>query len=169
MNPETKIETPFNRFVGAAIDDGLWFALFFYIVSFLPTSVYEDSPEVLGIILIVVASGWLNYFAFAESKWGMTVGKKVMGMRVLAGDGSKATFGACSVRNVMRPIDYLIIGPVMIAKTKRHQRLGDKLADTIVVRERHEYKPPPKTAASEAPQTPAGEDTPLTEREHRPL
>jgi uncharacterized RDD family membrane protein YckC len=167
MNPELKIETPFNRFVGAAIDDGLWFALFFYIVGFLPTSVYKDSPEVLGIILIVIASGWLNYFAIAESKWGMTVGKKVMGMRVLADDGGKATFGACSIRNVLRPLDYLIIGPVMIANTKRHQRLGDKLGHTIVIREREEYKPPPPRA--EAPVTAPGEDTPLTEREHRPL
>jgi uncharacterized RDD family membrane protein YckC len=166
MDPDPRIETPFNRFVGAAIDDGLWFALFIYIISFLPTSVYEDSPEVLGIILIAVASGWLNYFAFAESKWGMTVGKKVMGMRVLSGDGSKASFGACSIRNVLRPIDYLIIGPVMIANTERHQRLGDKLGDTIVVRERQEYKPPPMRA--EAPAA-AGEDTPLTEREHRLL
>jgi uncharacterized RDD family membrane protein YckC len=168
VEPTAPIETPFNRFVGAAIDDGLWFALFFYIVGFLPTSVYEDSPEVLGIILIVIASGWLNYFAIAESKWGMTVGKKVMGMRVLADDGGKATFGACSIRNVLRPLDYLIIGPVMIARTERHQRLGDKLGHTIVVREREEYKPPPPRTATPPPAA-ADEDTPLTEREHRPL
>ena len=55
-------------------------------------------------------------------------------MRVLADDGSKATFGACSIRNVLRPIDYLIIGPVMIATTERHQRLGDKAARTVVIR-----------------------------------
>jgi uncharacterized RDD family membrane protein YckC len=67
---------------------------------------------------------------------------------------------------VLRPIDYLIIGPVMIAKTERHQRLGDKLGDTIVVRERQEYQPPPPR--TEVPAAPA-EDTPLTEREHRPL
>jgi membrane protease YdiL (CAAX protease family)/uncharacterized RDD family membrane protein YckC len=172
VTPEPKLETPFNRFVGAAIDDGLWFALFFYIVGFLPPSVWDDHPEVFVILLIATCSGWLNYFSICETKWGHTIGKKVMGMRVVAEDGSKATFGACSVRNVLRPIDYLLIGPLMIASSRRHQRLGDKLGKTIVIAER-KPRPPAKAAASgdpaPGPLAPSDEDTPLTDRQHKPL
>jgi uncharacterized RDD family membrane protein YckC len=165
VSTESTIESPFNRFVGAAIDDGLWFVAYYYFgFVWLP----PDSASALGISFIVFASLWLNYFTYCESRWGMTVGKKVMGMRVLAGDGGKATFGACSVRNILRPIDYLLIGPVMIARTERHQRLGDKLGDTIVVREREQYRPPPAPQQPSQP-APPDEDTPLTEREHRPL
>jgi uncharacterized RDD family membrane protein YckC len=166
VEPAAPIERPFYRFVGAAIDDGLWFAAFFFVVGYVPSSVWNDHPEILGLLVIVFASLWLNYFAFCESKWGQTLGKRVLGIRVLAGDGSKATFGACSLRNVVRPIDYLLIGPIMIAATERHQRLGDKLGKTVVVCERQAYVP---SSERNAPKPAAETDLPLTEREHRPL
>lgn len=172
MSPEGRqaksLESPFNRFVGAAIDDGLWFAAAFLVLSYIPASVYDDHPETAGILLVVLASLWLNYFAFCESKWGKTVGKHVMGMKVLAGDGDKASFGACSIRNVLRPLDYLLIGPVMIASTARHQRLGDRLGQTIVVSER-----PPTVPVETAGVTAMAKDDedlgPLTDREHARL
>jgi CAAX protease family protein len=165
-----KLESPFNRFVGAAIDDALWFALFVYIVGWLPASVWDDHPEVIVILLIATCSAWLNYFSICETKWGYTLGKKVMGMRVVAQDGSKATFGACSIRNLLRPVDYLLIGPLMISSTARNQRLGDKLGKTIVIAERKPRRPAaaPGGAAAAAMQ-PSADDTPLTDRQHKPL
>ncbi len=166
MEPTAPIERPFYRFVGAAIDDGLWFAAFLFSLTFVPA---DASAEVFGILVLVFASLWLNYFTYCETKWGMTMGKRVLGLRVLAGDESKATFGACSIRNLLRPVDYLLIGPIMIATTGRHQRLGDKLGDTIVVRERQPYAPDSqKRAAARSPEAEA-EDVPLTDREHKPL
>lgn len=166
MSPEgqhaNSLESPFNRFVGAAIDDGLWLAATFLVLSYVPASVYDDHPEAVGIVLVVLASLWLNYFAFCESKWGKTIGKHVMGMKVLGGDGATASFGACSIRNLLRPLDYLVIGPVMIASTPRHQRLGDRIGDTIVVSER-----PPTTPAATVTAMAEEEDlSPLTDREH---
>lgn len=167
MSPESQaalpLESPFNRFVGAAIDDGLWFAAAFFVLGYLPPRFFEDHPEAGGILLVVLASLWLNYFAICESMWGKTVGKHVMGMRVVGGDGGKASFGACSVRNLLRPLDYLIVGPVMIATTARRRRLGDRLADTVVVSER-----PPTEPAAARPEEDEGEKelTPLTDREH---
>ncbi|MFN2612183.1 MAG: type II CAAX prenyl endopeptidase Rce1 family protein [Solirubrobacterales bacterium] len=155
------LESPFNRFVAAAIDDSLWFVAAGYILGYMPQSVYEDHPETVGILLIALASLWLNYFAFCESRWGRTVGKQVMGMRVLAEDGGKASFAACSIRNLLRPADYLIVGPVMIANTARRQRLGDKLGHTVVVSERPPTVPAPAATAVEA-----DDSTPLTDREH---
>ena len=169
METTAPIEKPFYRFVGAAIDDGLWFALFGYFVAYV-LSPTDASAEVYGLSVIVFASLWLNYFTFCETRWGMTMGKRVLGLRVLADDGTKAGFGACSIRNVLRPIDYLLIGPIMIAASDRHQRLGDKLGHTIVVKERQPYVPDSQKRAASAPVPPEGEeDIPLTEREHKPL
>jgi uncharacterized RDD family membrane protein YckC len=160
VTPELRYEIPFNRFVAAAIDDGLWFAAAFQILVRLPSSMYEDHLATVGIILLVFAGLWLLYFGFAEWRWGQTVGKKVMGMRVLTQDGAKIGFGDALLRNVVRPLDYLIIGQVLIATTKRRRRLGDMLAGTVVVTEREPTAPRPARAAQ------ADEDTPLTEREH---
>lgn len=158
------LESPFNRFVGAAIDDGLWLAATFLVLSYIPASVYDDHPEAVGITLVVLASLWLNYFALCESRWGKTIGKHVMGMKVLGGDGATASFGACSIRNLVRPLDYLVIGPVMIASTPRHQRLGDRLGDTIVVSERPATRPA-ATATTTAMEE-EEEELSITDRQH---
>jgi membrane protease YdiL (CAAX protease family)/uncharacterized RDD family membrane protein YckC len=129
-------ESLFNRFVAALIDNVLWIVAIFYFLGYVPASVYEDHPEAVGIALIALLSLWFNYFAFSEWRWGRTVGKHAMGMRVTTLDGGRISFGASSIRNLLRLVDWLLIGWLMIASTERHQRLGDKAAKTVVVRRR---------------------------------
>ena len=50
-------------------------------------------------------------------------------------DTRRAWLGACLLRNLVRPVDFLIfyfVGFVTMALTKRRQRLGDLLAGTEV-------------------------------------
>lgn len=53
-------------------------------------------------------------------------------------DGTPCDFGAALVRNLLRIIDsqpfIYIVGIILIAATDKHQRLGDMLAKTIVVK-----------------------------------
>ncbi len=57
-------------------------------------------------------------------------------------DGRCCTFSAALVRNVMRLVDAFpfgipnLVGLIAVAGTRRHQRLGDLAAQTIVVRSR---------------------------------
>lgn len=90
---------------------------------------------VLGTLSLVV------YELAFEALWaGRTPGKAAFGIRVVNADGSPARFAAVAVRNVLRIIDVLPvgygIGVVLVFVTKRHQRLGDLAAGTIVVRDR---------------------------------
>jgi membrane protease YdiL (CAAX protease family)/uncharacterized RDD family membrane protein YckC len=125
-----------QRSLAALIDNLAWLIVISQIAANIPASVYDDEPVVVGVVFLALLSAWFNYFWFAEWKWGKTIGKAVVGIRVTSEEGGRPGFGPTTIRNVLRLVDVLVIGPVLIADTPRRQRLGDRLAHTVVVRER---------------------------------
>ena len=84
---------------------------------------------------LVFFSLWFNYFAICEWRWGQTIGKNATGIEVRSLDGAgRLTYGQASIRNLLRIVDFFLIGEVMIGATRRKQRLGDLAAKTVVVR-----------------------------------
>jgi uncharacterized RDD family membrane protein YckC len=82
--------------------------------------------------LIFLALG-LIYFFVCEATMAQTIGKKAMGLRVMARDGSAPTVNAISTRTVLRLVDDNLLGLiVMVLSGKRRQRIGDMLAGTTV-------------------------------------
>lgn len=80
---------------------------------------------------------WLVYYAVMEATLGYTVGKMVMGIRVVQKDGSKCTWTSAIVRNLLRIIDGLfvyLVGAILVWSSPTRQRLGDRAADTVVIR-----------------------------------
>lgn len=77
---------------------------------------------------------------FEVTRRGQTPGKRAAGLRVLRASGAPVTFVTSAIRNVLRIVDILpifyAVAMVSIFFTRRHQRLGDIAAGTIVVRER---------------------------------
>ncbi len=79
------------------------------------------------------------YFTVMEGFFGASVGKFAAGIRVVKEDGSKADFGAVLVRNLMRVIDVLplfppyLVGAISVWASPTKQRLGDRVARTVVV------------------------------------
>jgi len=72
-----------------------------------------------------------------EAATGATLGKRLVGIRVVGEDGEHVTFGAAVVRNLVRLVDALffyLVGFVSALLSARGQRLGDRAARTIVVR-----------------------------------
>jgi uncharacterized RDD family membrane protein YckC len=93
----------------------------------------------VGVFSVLVLLDVLGYFVIFEMlSGGRSLGKLAVGLRVVRVDGRPVGFLASLVRNVVRLADYLffLLGLWMILATKRHQRLGDLAAGTIVVRER---------------------------------
>jgi uncharacterized RDD family membrane protein YckC len=82
------------------------------------------------------------YFIVMEAIQGATVGKMVLGIRVVKLDGSDISWGEAIVRNLLRIVDQLpaaipyLLGAVLIWTSPRRQRLEDRLAGTVVVRRR---------------------------------
>ncbi len=123
-----------RRALAATLDNAVWFIGVLMILGWLPIDVAEISNTAAYIGVVVVFSLWFNYFAFAEWRWGQTIGKNAAGLEVRSIDGAeRLTYGQASIRNVLRLIDFFGIGELMIAASKRKQRLGDKAAKTVVV------------------------------------
>ena len=77
------------------------------------------------------------YFTLLEGHGGQTVGKMAVKLRVVReADGSPIDYGAAAVRTVLRIIDGIfiyLIGAILIWSSDKKQRLGDRVAHTIVV------------------------------------
>jgi uncharacterized RDD family membrane protein YckC len=87
--------------------------------------------------LASVSFGVAAFFAFVcESLFGTTLGKAIFGLRVRRTDGTHAGVVRIFVRYLLRPIDILVIGPLLALVTPRHQRLGDVAGGTVVSRSR---------------------------------
>src|SRR5438132_3408910 len=87
-------------------------------------------------ILLLAALG-VAYYTVCEAAAGATLGKRMVGIRVVGEDGEHVTFGAALVRNLVRIVDSLffyLVGFMFALTSKRGQRLGDRAAHTIVVR-----------------------------------
>jgi uncharacterized RDD family membrane protein YckC len=92
-----------------------------------------------AVALLVLASGWLWDVAW-ETQWqGRTPGKRLLGLRVVRRDGRPAGLVESVLRNAARAVEVPLLyapGVLCIALTPRHERLGDMLAGTLVVRDR---------------------------------
>jgi hypothetical protein len=68
-----------------------------------------------------------------------------MKLRVIKDSGRQITLFEAMSRNLLRIVDYLpafyLVGVITMLCTKRHQRLGDLAAGTIVVHERSDEQP----------------------------
>lgn len=86
--------------------------------------------------LLIIALGW-GYPIVFEGLLGGTIGKLILGMRVVNAEGDKIGLGRALVRNLLRIIDALpfayLLGVILVASSDEKQRLGDRVAGTYVV------------------------------------
>lgn len=90
--------------------------------------------------LLTVAGGFLTFGVYSIVAWllvGKTVGKALMGLRVLGQDGRRLTFFQALIRALSYYISglALFIGFLWVLVDDRRQAWHDKLARTIVVYE----------------------------------
>ncbi|MFP8955967.1 RDD family protein [Natrialbaceae archaeon A-CW3] len=108
------------------------------IVVFVPFALLGDAGFFLGTMVIFAIS--IVYAFLLEGLYGYTPGKQLMGLVVVKSDGSNCTVGASVVRNLLLIIDQLpfayLIGLALLFVTEDTQRVGDLVADTVVVKQR---------------------------------
>jgi uncharacterized RDD family membrane protein YckC len=113
--------------------------------------IHYTSPASIAAWAISIA-----YFTILEGTLGATVGKLVVGLRVRTEDGTNAGFGAALVRNLLRVIDAVpyalpyLLGAIFVWTSPRRQRLGDRIANTVVIHQRSRPSPAPATTTSSA-------------------
>ncbi len=143
----------FGRFAAFVLDV---FAVAFVIATFLfnwifiQLAAHTGSPLVaLGIsvaflhqalhgsFVLMSALAFGCTFAFiwiCETLFGTTLGKLLFGLAIRRSTGGRAGPSRVFTRNLLRPIDALVIGGLLALVTPKHQRIGDLAGGTIVVR-----------------------------------
>jgi len=87
----------------------------------------------LGLMFLLM---WA-YTIVQEALWGRTLGKRVLGLRVVAQDGAPIGWMAAITRNLLRTVDMLpfayALGLLSSLFDRNGRRLGDLVAGTVVV------------------------------------
>jgi uncharacterized protein len=134
-----------RRCLASLLDNLVWILFYLWIYVWIVGGAFL-AGDTAGIVAVVVFfSLWFNYFAFCEWRWGQTIGKNATGIEVRSCEGARQrdpsdagaerlTYGQASIRNLLRLVDFFVVGEAMIAADKRKQRLGDKAAKTVVLR-----------------------------------
>lgn len=110
------------------------------IVTLLVMAASRSLGGTIAVALVVALNFamFFGYYIVLEAIGaGQTLGKRAVGIRVVASDGSHAGWGRSVLRNLMRVIDWLPgfygVGIVSLLTTREHRRLGDFVAGTVVV------------------------------------
>jgi uncharacterized protein len=147
-----------RRFAAALLDTLFWLIAF---SLFIPESAFEGSETAGAIAGLVLLTVWFNYFAFCEWRWGQTIGKSMLGLRVMAIDGGRLSWNAAAIRNLFRivelPLALIGVDWAIVNRSPRRQRLGDRAADTLVVREPTTEPAPAPTPTPRPSSPPASE------------
>lgn len=123
--------------------DILFLSIFFFPATYLYSGKWIMGPEehLWGIsdpICLVFLFVIFAYLILMEAYVGWTMGKRILGMRVVDVSGNKIGLSKSITRNLLRLVDGLpafnILGIILIATSQREQRFGDRIAKTYVER-----------------------------------
>ena len=98
------------------------------------------SLDITAALVILVATAVLiGYTITLEWYWrGQTVGKKLLGLRVIDVQGLRLQPQQIVLRNLLRAIDqfplFYLVGGLTVLLNRRFQRVGDWAANTVVTR-----------------------------------
>jgi CAAX protease family protein len=125
-----------RRLLAVVIDNVFWVIL----ITFFILPLAGGSTTAALILTFLSLTAWFNYFAIAEWRWGQTIGKAVLDLRVVPVEANeRLTYNRAAVRNLLRLVDgpLALIGVdyAIVANSPRRQRLGDRAAHTVVLHE----------------------------------
>jgi uncharacterized RDD family membrane protein YckC len=127
----------------AWIADILFLSIFFFPITYWYSGKWIMGPEehLWGIsdpICLVFLFIIFAYLILMEAYVGWTVGKRIMGMRLVDGNSDKIGFSKSVIRNLLRLVDGLpafnLLGIILIVSSPTGQRFGDRVTGTYVIK-----------------------------------
>src|SRR5438093_6509985 len=121
-----------HRWLAAWIDFAVFWIILILAELLLGAELYQRT---LWLWLLV----GLGYYAATEALTGQTIGKKIVGLKVVDEDGQTPNWAQAIKRTVTRilevnPVGGGLLAALIVVLTQDRQRLGDLWADTFVVR-----------------------------------
>ena len=123
--------------------DFLFLSVFFFPATYLYSGKWILNPEdhlwgTTDPICLVFLFIIFAYFILTEAYVGWTVGKKILGMRLVDRIGSKIGLTKSIIRNLLRLVDGLpalnLLGIILIMSSPEGQRFGDRIAKAFVTK-----------------------------------
>lgn len=88
-------------------------------------------------LLLSFLLGWFYNVYFEMGKKAATPGQRAMGLKVASVSGGPVRLPQSMIRNLLRVVDFMpagyLFGFICCLFTRRFQRLGDLVADTVVI------------------------------------
>ncbi len=112
------------------------------ITGSLDMQIHPESETLWYLLAATPATAiyFLYHLALEPLMAGRTPGKRMTGLRVLTPEGVVPTVGALLTRNVFRIVDsmpvFYVVGLLFVMFSRRHVRLGDLAAGTVLAVER---------------------------------
>jgi uncharacterized RDD family membrane protein YckC len=114
------------------------------LLSLALVALAADGLEASGatvVVLVVSTLGLFAYPAVAEGRWGTTVGKAACGLRVVTVEGGPVGVRHGLIRAALQVVDIVllpigVIGAASMLASPLDQRVGDRVAGTVVLRAR---------------------------------
>jgi uncharacterized RDD family membrane protein YckC len=134
---------PFMDRVGAKVLDTLLFCMVLAVPA-IPAFLYlrmtsgsDRGPWTIAVVLMVglIGMGFWLLSAVAETRYGRTPGKKLMGLHVVRESGTRIGFGQAIVRQLPVFLQIFWIDALFALFTERHQRAFELLSRTRTVRD----------------------------------
>lgn len=129
----------------AWILDFAFLSAFFFPITYWYSGVWVMGPSqhlwgifdpICGVFLFIIFA----YLIVMEAFVGWTVGKRLLGMKVVDSNGDHIGLWKSVIRNLLRMVDGLpafnILGVILITSSEKGQRFGDRVAKTYVVKPR---------------------------------
>lgn len=127
--------------VGANFVDSTIITLLFWIANLIIVIIigadnFKSGEADYVTVNIIEGAIALAYFVAMTHKYGGTLGKMVMGIKVISDKSQALSLWQVFVREISKIVSFLIIfiGYMMVGWTKRKQGLHDKFAKTLVVK-----------------------------------
>jgi uncharacterized RDD family membrane protein YckC len=158
---------PFHRRLFAWIIDVVVLIFYIYVVVQLIETFERSLPddsEAMWVVVMLFLIPFLTYHLICEILMkGQSVGKRIMGLRVISENGARPSISQYIIRWFIRTSDYMVViialnAPsgfggstsyiwqiaaafcllitdiILVNASKKHQRLGDMLAHTLLIR-----------------------------------
>ncbi len=126
-----------KRIAASVID---WILLFFvggFAMSLIFGGSTSNGFSLTGMGFWVWCLMVLAYFTLLEGTRGQTLGKMLLKLKVTKEDGRSCDLKAAFIRTLLIVVDMLpfayIVGLILISTSPKKQRLGDRVAHTVVM------------------------------------
>lgn len=111
--------------------------IFVFLRNTIITDMIQSYSYLLAIFSLMISIQFI-YFTLLEWKFGASLGKKLMGLKVVSDDMEAITFVQSAARNTARYADiilyFYIFSIVLMVSGGKNKRIGDYVAGTKVVK-----------------------------------